>query len=325
VTDAAAIRPAAATDAPLDEQRKGAIQGFFAYLVWGLFPLYFHALAPSGAWEILAHRILWTLVFCWLVLTVRRDWSWIRPLLRRPKFVGGIAVAAVLIALNWVVYVAAVAAGNVADAALGYFLNPIVTVALGVFVLRERLRPLQWVAVGIGLAAALYLSIAAGRVPWVALALAGSFAGYGLLKKRLGATLPALHGLAVETTVLTPVAVGLVIWLGISGQQTFTTEGPVHTSLLVLSGAVTAAPLLLFAAAARRVPLVTMGLLQFVTPVMQLLCGVVLLGERMSAQRWVGFGIVWVALVVLTVDSVLGVRHRRQRDAADDGVWEPAP
>jgi chloramphenicol-sensitive protein RarD len=181
------------------------------------------------------------------------------------------------------------------------------------------------VAVGIGLAAALYLSIAAGRVPWVALALAGSFAGYGLLKKRLGATLPALHGLAVETTVLTPVAVGLVIWLGISGQQTFTTEGPVHTSLLVLSGAVTAAPLLLFAAAARRVPLVTMGLLQFVTPVMQLLCGVVLLGERMSTQRWVGFGIVWVALVVLSVDSVMGVRHRRQRDAADDGVCEPAP
>jgi chloramphenicol-sensitive protein RarD len=325
VTDAAATRPAATPDAPRDEQRKGAIQGFFAYLVWGLFPLYFHALAPSGAWEILAHRILWTLVFCWLVLTVRRDWSWIRPLLRRPAFVGGIAVAAVLIAVNWVVYVAAVAAGNVADAALGYFLNPIVTVALGVFVLRERLRPLQWVAVGIGLAAALYLSIAAGRVPWVALALAGSFAGYGLLKKRLGATLPALHGLAVETTVLTPVAVGLVIWLGISGQQTFTTEGPVHTSLLVLSGAVTAAPLLLFAAAARRVPLVTMGLLQFVTPVMQLLCGVVLLGERMSTQRWVGFGIVWVALVVLTVDSVMGVRHRRQRDAADDGVCEPAP
>lgn len=325
MTDEADTRPAAATDAPLDDQRRGAIQGFSAYLLWGLFPLYFHALEPSGAWEILAHRILWTLAICLLLLTVRRDWSWIRPLLRRPGLVGGIAVAALLIAVNWVVYVAAVVAGNVSDAALGYFLNPIVTVALGVFLLRERLRPLQWVAVGVGLVAALYLSVGAGRVPWIALTLAVTFAAYGLLKKRLGATLPALHGLTVETTVLTPVAVGLVVWLGVSGTQTFTTEGPVHTSLLVLSGVVTAAPLLLFAAAARRVPLVTIGLLQFVTPVMQLICGVVLLGEHMSTQRWVGFGIVWVALVMLTVDSLIGVRQRRVRDAAEDGVCEPAP
>ena len=256
---------------------------------------------------------------------IRRDWSWIRPLLSRPLFLFGIAVAAVLIAVNWVLYVSAVVSGNVSEAALGYFLNPIVTVALGVVVLRERLRPLQWVAVGIGLVAALYLSIAAGRVPWIALTLAMTFALYGLLKKRLGATLPALHGLAVETTVLLPVALGLVIWLGVTGAQTFTTEGPVHTALLVLSGVVTAAPLLLFAAAARRVPLVTIGLLQFVTPVMQLLCGVLLLGERMSTQRWVGFGIVWIALVVLTIDSLVGVRQRRLRDAADDGVCEPAP
>jgi chloramphenicol-sensitive protein RarD len=325
VTEDTETRDRAAGAAPLDEQRRGAFQGFAAYLLWGLFPLYFHALAPSGAWEILAHRILWTFAFCLLLLTFRHDWTWIRPLLRRPKFLGGIAVAAVLIAVNWVVYVAAVASGNVSEAALGYFLNPIVTVGLGVVVLRERLRPLQWAAVGIGLVAALYLSIGAGRVPWIALVLAVSFALYGLLKKRLGATLPALHGLTVETTVLTPVAVGLAIWLGVSGTQTFTTEGPMHTTLLVLSGVITAAPLLLFASSARRVPLVTIGLLQFVTPVMQLLCGVVLLGERMSAQRWVGFGIVWLALVVLTVDSLIGVRRRRARDAADDGVCEPAP
>ena len=309
----------------VEERRLGVASGITAYALWGVFPLYFPLLEPAGGLEIVAHRVVWSLVFVAALLTVARRWRLVRAAVADRRTLLVLTVAAVLIAVNWVVYVAAVAAGNVADAALGYFLNPIVTVALGVFVLRERLRPLQWVAVGIGLAAALYLSIAAGRVPWVALALAGSFAGYGLLKKRLGATLPALHGLAVETTVLTPVAVGLVIWLGISGQQTFTTEGPVHTSLLVLSGAVTAAPLLLFAAAARRVPLVTMGLLQFVTPVMQLLCGVVLLGERMSTQRWVGFGIVWVALVVLSVDSVMGVRHRRQRDAADDGVCEPAP
>ena len=318
-------RPAASAEAPQDEQRRGVVQGFCAYLLWGLFPLYFHALLPAGAWEILAHRILWTFVFCLLLLAIRRDWAWIRPLLGRRRFLGGIAVAAVLIAVNWVLYVGAVVSGNVSEAALGYFLNPIVTVGLGVVVLRERLRPLQWVAVGIGVVAALYLSVGAGRIPWIALALAATFALYGLLKKRLGATLPALHGLAVETTVLLPVALGLVLWLGLTGTQTFTTEGPGHTALLVLSGVVTAGPLLLFAASARRVPLVTVGLLQFVTPVMQLLCGVVLLGESMSPQRWAGFGIVWLALIVLTIDSLIGVRRRRLRDAADDGVCEPAP
>jgi chloramphenicol-sensitive protein RarD len=325
VTGPTETRPAASAEAPQDEQRRGVVQGFCAYLLWGLFPLYFHALLPAGAWEILAHRILWTFVFCLLLLAIRRDWAWIRPLLGRRRFLGGIAVAAVLIAVNWVLYVGAVVSGNVSEAALGYFLNPIVTVGLGVVVLRERLRPLQWVAVGIGVVAALYLSVGAGRIPWIALALAATFALYGLLKKRLGATLPALHGLAVETTVLLPVALGLVIWLGFTGTQTFTTEGPGHTALLVLSGVVTAAPLLLFAASARRVPLVTVGLLQFVTPVMQLLCGVVLLGESMSPQRWAGFGIVWLALIVLTIDSLIGVRRRRLRDAADDGVCEPAP
>jgi len=325
VTGPTETRPAASAEAPQDEQRRGVVQGFCAYLLWGLFPLYFHALLPAGAWEILAHRILWTFVFCLLLLAIRRDWAWIRPLLGRRRFLGGIAVAAVLIAVNWVLYVGAVVSGNVSEAALGYFLNPIVTVGLGVVVLRERLRPLQWVAVGIGVVAALYLSVGAGRIPWIALALAATFALYGLLKKRLGATLPALHGLTVETTVLLPVALGLVLWLGVTGTQTFTTEGTGHAALLVLSGAVTAAPLLLFAASARRVPLVTVGLLQFVTPVMQLLCGVVLLGESMSSQRWVGFGIVWLALIVLTVDSLMGVRRRRLRDAADDGVCEPAP
>jgi len=325
VTGPTETRPAASAEAPQDEQRRGVVQGFCAYLLWGLFPLYFHALLPAGAWEILAHRILWTFVFCLLLLAIRRDWAWIRPLLGRRRFLGGIAVAAVLIAVNWVLYVGAVVSGNVSEAALGYFLNPIVTVGLGVVVLRERLRPLQWVAVGIGVVAALYLSVGAGRIPWIALALAATFALYGLLKKRLGATLPALHGLAVETTVLLPVALGLVLWLGLTGTQTFTTEGLGHTALLVLSGVVTAGPLLLFAASARRVPLVTVGLLQFVTPVMQLLCGVVLLGESMSPQRWAGFGIVWLALIVLTVDSLIGVRRRRLRDAADDGVCEPAP
>jgi chloramphenicol-sensitive protein RarD len=304
----------------LSEQRRGVAYGFAAYLLWGLFPLYFAALAPASAWEILAHRILWSFVLCLVVLGIRRDVDWIRPLLSRRRFVAGIGVAAVLIAVNWGIYVAAVASGNITEAALGYFLNPIVTVGLGVVVLRERLRPWQWVAVVIGLLAAFYLSVSAGTVPWIALALAVTFALYGLSKKRLGATLPALHGFTVETVVLTPIALVLLLWLGATHTQTLTTNGPVHITLLVLTGVVTAVPLLLFAAAARRVPLVTVGLLQFVTPVMQLLCGVLILGETMSRARWVGFGIVWLALVVLTVDSVRNAR----RSAADARVADLA-
>lgn len=328
------VPPTAGLSGDPGESRRGALAGLTAYAIWGVFPLYFHALAPAGAWEILAHRILWTLVLCAIVLLVRRDLDWIRPLLSRPKMLGGIAIAAVLIAINWVVYVGAVAAGQVTDASLGYFLNPIVTVGLGVLVLGERLRRLQWVAVGIGLAAGLYLSVVGGRVPWIALTLAFSFALYGLTKKKLGATLAALHGLTVETVVLAPVALGLIAWFGVTGNQTFTGGAPLHPTLLVLAGVVTAVPLLLFAAAARRVPLTTIGLLQFVTPVLQLLCGVLLLGEEMSQARWVGFGIVWIALALLTVDSLVEGARRRSAAArngsepartADGEVFEPTP
>jgi chloramphenicol-sensitive protein RarD len=229
-----------------------------------------------------------------------------------PRLALGVSVAALFIGANWVVYVAAVLADHTTEAALGYFLNPIVTVALGVFVLGERLRRLQWVAVGIGAVAGLYLSVAAGSVPLIALALAFSFGMYGLVKKKVGVSLQAMHSLAAETMVLGPVAAVLLVVLTSRGDTTFTGHGAWHTSLLVLAGVATAVPLLLFAAAARRVPLVTIGLLQFITPILQLLCGVLLLHEHMSAQRWLGFGIVWVALAVLTVDS-LRARPRRRR------------
>lgn len=291
---------------------RGAAYGFLAYALWGLFPLYFHALKPAGAWEILSHRILWTLVLCAAILVLRRDLRWV-ALLRRPRLGGGVAVAAGLIAVNWVVYVYAVITGHTTEAALGYFLNPIVTVFLGVLVLRERLRSLQWVAVAVGAVAGLYLSVAAGSVPVIALAVACTFGLYGLIKKKVGVSLQAMHSLAAETAVLAPVALLALAVLGSRGETTFTTDGGPHTVLLVLSGVATAIPLLLFAAAARRVPLVTIGLLQFVTPVLQLLCGVLLLDEHMSAQRWAGFVIVWVALAVLTVDTVhqRGARRRR--------------
>ena len=296
------------------ELRRGTVFGFLAYAIWGVFPLYFHALRPAGAWEILAHRILWTLLLCAVVLLVRRDLSWTRQLLARPRLALGVAVAALLIAANWVIYVAAVIGGHTTEAALGYFLNPIVTVALGVVVLRERLRPLQWAAVAIGAAAGVYLSVAGGQFPLIALSLAFSFAGYGLVKKKVGASLDAMHSLAAETAVLFPVAVVLLGFLVVRGETTFTLEPPVHPALLLAAGVVTAVPLLLFAAAARRIPLTTIGLLQFVTPVLQLLCGVLLLGVHMSTARWTGFGIVWVALLLLTVDSLVG-RPGRARAA----------
>ena len=283
-----------------------------------MFPLYFHLLAPAGAWEILSHRILWTLLFCGAVLGVRRDFGWCRSVFGNPRMLGAVTLAGVLLAVNWTIYVAAVVAHHVTEASLGYFLNPIVTVAIGVVVLRERLRPLQWVAVAIGLAAGVYLTVDFGRPPWIAVGLAFSFALYGLMKKRVGISLGALQSLTSETVMLVPIAIAVLVWVGITGGTTFTVDSPAHPLLLASAGVVTAAPLLLFGAAARRVPLVTIGLLQFVTPVLQLLCGVLLLGETMSTSRWIGFGIVWVALLVLTVDSIHSVRARRRlADAAE--------
>ncbi len=283
--------------------RPGLLYGFAAYLLWGGFPFFFVSVKPAGPWEILGQRIAWTFVVCAVVLLVRRDLGWIRPVLRRPRLVGGLALAAGLIAVNWIVYVNAVITNHTSEAALGYFLNPLITVALGVLVLRERLRVLQWTAVAIGTVAGVFLAVVAGQVPLTALALAVSFALYSLAKNRVGASLQALHGLAIETTVLLPIALVLLIPMaGVLG-TTFVGYGALHTALLVLSGPVTAAPLLLFAAAARRVPLVTIGLLQFLTPVMQLLAALAL-GEHVSPARWAGFGIVWLALAVLSVDML---------------------
>ena len=301
--------------------RRGTAYGAGAYAMWGAFPLYFHLLAPSGAWEILAHRILWTLLFCGAVLALRREFAWGRSMLANPRLLGGVTLAGLLIAANWIIYVTAVVAHHVTEASLGYFLNPIVTVAIGVVVLREKLRSLQWLAVAIGLAAGVYLTVDFGRPPWIALSLAFSFALYGLMKKRLGTSLGAFQSLTSETAVLAPIAVALLVWLGTRGETTFTVDSPSHPLLLASAGVVTAAPLLLFAAAPRRVPLVTIGLLQFITPVLQLMCGVLLLGETMRPSRWIGFAIVWIALLVLTFDSIRSVRTRRKMaDSAESAA-----
>ncbi|GMA87870.1 hypothetical protein GCM10025868_31200 [Angustibacter aerolatus] len=251
------------------QERLGTLFGLGAYLLWGVFPLYFRLLEPAGAVEIVVHRVLWSLLVCLVVLAVVRDVSWVRPLLRRPRSLLTLGVAAVFIAVNWGVYVYAVNAGHVVEAALGYFINPIVTVLVGVLVLRERLRRLQWAAVAFGLVAVVVLTVDYGRPPWIALLLAVSFATYGLMKKRVGVGLGALASLTSETVLLAPVAAVALIWLEATGRGTFAESAPGHGLLLASTGVATAVPLLLFAASARRVPLVTIGLLQFLTPVLQ--------------------------------------------------------
>ena len=307
--------------------RRGTAFGAGAYLAWGLFPLYFHLLLPAGALEILVHRVVWSLLVCLTVVAILRDVAWVRPLLAAPRRLLRLGVAAVFIALNWGVYIYGVNSGQVVETSLGYFINPLVTVLLGVFLLHERLRRAQWVAVGLGAVAVVVLTIDYGHPPWIALVLAGSFATYGLMKKRIGVDLGALASLTTETALLFPFALAALVWLEVTGRGTMTVAGPAHGLLLASTGVATALPLLLFAASARRVPLTTIGLLQFTTPVLQLLCGVLLLGERVPPSRWIGFSIVWLALLVLSVDTVRSARTRartaRTSAAAEQAAAPP--
>ena len=242
-----------------------------------------------------------------MLLQVTGGWRAFAAILRDRVLLLRLTLAAVLLAVNWLVFVHGVTTGHVVDAALGYFINPLVTIALAVLVLGERLRAVQWVAVGCGAAAVVVLTLGYGRLPWIALVLAASFGVYGLIKSRVGGRVAALPGLAAETAVLTPVAVGYLGWLHATGAGTFGTD--LHGLALVGTGVLTAVPLLLFNSAARRLPLTTVGLLQYLAPVLQLAIGVLVGGEQMPPARWWGFGLVWVALAVLTVD---GLRHSRR-------------
>ena len=293
------------------EARRGVLYGIGAYGLWGVFPLYFRLLERSGALEVVVHRVLWSLLVCGLVVAAVRGWAELRAVLAEPRHVIALGVGAVLLAVNWGVYIYAVNSGQVIEASLGYYINPLVTVLLGVVVLRERLRRLQWVAVGVGAAAVAVLTGAYGRPPFIALTLAVSFGLYGLIKNRVGATVGAVTSLTTETLVLAPPAAALLVWLELHGEGHFTDNPPWQALLLVSVGLATVVPLLFFAAAARRVPLSTVGLLQYMTPTLQLLCGVLLLGEHMSPARWAGFGLVWVALVVLTADTLQAASRRR--------------
>lgn len=299
----------------MDERRLGVLAGLGAYSLWGLFPLYFPLLEPAGGLEIVAHRVLWSLVFIALLLTVLRNWSQVRALVTDRRRLLVLAGAAILIAVNWVVFVYGVNSGQVVETSLGYFINPLVSVLLGVVVFSERLRPVQWVAVGIAAVAVAVLTIDYGRPPWIALTLAATFALYGVMKKLV--RVEAAPGLFVETALVSIPAVVVLAVLHSGGDGTFGNVGVGHTLLLVSSGVATAIPLLLFAAAARRIPLSTVGLLQYLTPLMQLAIGVFVYDEPMPPARLAGFVIVWVALAVFTGDSLRHARAGSRRPVAE--------
>ncbi len=294
---------------PRSENSTGILFGIGAYGLWGLLPLYFLILAPAGPVEIVANRVLWSLIFCALLLTFMRSWHPVLTALRTPRIVGTLTVAALLIAVNWLVYTYGVTSGQAIEASLGYFINPIVSVLLGVIVLREKLRALQWTAIGMGILAVVVLAIGYGSVPWIALTLAFSFGLYGFAKKKVGSRVDAVSSLSIETAVLTPIAAGVMIWLGSTGAATLTTEGPGHFWIMAASGIITAVPLIFFGAAARRLPLTTIGLLQYLAPVLQFLLALLVLGEEMPFERWIGFSLVWVGLILLTVDMLRTVRR----------------
>lgn len=304
------------------DERRGLVYGIAAYLLWGLFPLYWPLLEPAGAIEILAQRMVWSLVLVAVLVWRGRRFPAVRAVLadRRKRTLLGFA--AVVVTVNWGTYIWAVNAGHVVETSLGYFINPLFTILLGVLLLHERLRRIQWIAVGIGTVAIIVLSVDSGHVPWIALVLATSFGLYGYFKKRV--SVGAVESLTIETGYMAVPALVTLAVIGARGQLAFAHHGPGNTALLVLTGAVTAVPLLLFAAATRRLPLSVVGLLQYLAPVLQFGVGVGVDHETMAAPQWVGFALVWVALIVLAADGLGRVPRRPRRPGRPGRPGRPA-
>jgi chloramphenicol-sensitive protein RarD len=276
-------------------------------------PLYFLLLVPTGPWEVVAWRVLLSFVFCLLLLTVTRGWAPFGVILRQPKLLGWTALAGLLIYINWQVFLIGTLSGNVVETSLGYFINPITTVLLGVFVLKESIRKLQWAAIAIAAIAVVVIVVAYGDFPWIALSLTASFGVYGLIKKKIGPAVDAVSGLTLESFWLIPIAVvQLIVVASTPAGITMGGHGWVHAVLLAFAGVATAVPLLLFAAGTRRINLTVIGMIQFITPVMQFVIGVAVLHEPMPPERWAGFVIVWIAIGVFVVDLLIAGRRGRR-------------
>ncbi|MFJ2543128.1 EamA family transporter RarD [Microbacterium sp. NPDC087589] len=294
-------------------QTAGVAYAGGAYLLWGVLPLYFLLLVPTGPWEVVAWRVLLSLVFCLLLLTVTRGWAAFGAIVRQPRLLAWTALAGVLIYVNWQVFLIGTLSGHVVETSLGYFINPITTVLLGVFVLKERIRRLQWAAIGIAAVAVIVIVLFYGSFPWIALSLTASFGVYGLIKKKIGPAVDAISGLTLESFWLIPIAVVQLILVAATPEGiTMGAYGVWHAVLLAFAGVATAVPLLLFAAGTRRINLTIIGMIQFVTPVMQFIIGAVVLGEPMPLERWFGFVIVWIAIAVFVVDLLLAAKRQRR-------------
>ncbi len=285
---------------------RGLMAGAGAFTIWGLFPLYLHPLAIVPATQVIAHRILWSCVFILLWMLARLELGSLTSILRRPPLLGRLLVTACLISGNWLVYVWGVTHGHIVDTSLGYYINPLINVVLGIFVLHERLNPVQWLAVALAAVAVAYLTFEAGHPPWIALTLAVSFSLYGLLRKII--SVEALPGLATETVLLMPLAAAYLIVCELHGTGALGRDGGAVRALLIGSGLVTAVPLFLFAYAARLLPYSTVGVLQYIGPSLQLACGVLIFHERFDGARAAGFMLIWVALAIYAADGMLRAR-----------------
>lgn len=298
--------------------RSGLLFAFGAYGIWGFFPLFFLTLEPASAFEIVSYRILFSVAVCLVLIAFTRSWRRLWSLMKQRRVMLYLGIAGALIYLNWQIFIIAVVGDQVVESSIGYFINPIFTVILGVTVLREKLRTMQWVAVGVSGIAVIVLTVSYGQLPWISLGLAGTFGLYGLIKKRVGGQVDAISGLTIETMWMVPVAtVQLVIVANLVG-LTFFGYGVLHTILLMSTGIMTAIPLLMFAAGARRLPLTAIGLIQYSTPIFTFVLGVFILNEPMPPSRWAGVMLIWVALVILTADMLRHQRGMRLARAAEN-------
>ncbi|WP_211453793.1 EamA family transporter RarD [Collimonas antrihumi] len=295
----------------------GMFYAIASYVLWGMFPIYFKALeAEIPPVDIVMHRMLWSFLFLVIVLTVRKQWAWVAPMLRQPRVIGGFMASALLLTANWTTYIWAVNNNHIVEASLGYFINPMVSVALGFIFLRERLRPVQWLAIALAAAAVVWLTWQTGHPPWIALTLAVTFGSYGLLRKT--ASLGALPGLALETALVLPLAVAYLVYTTVQDQNTFVSASTSTKWLLVAAGPITSIPLLMFAAGARRLPLSLVGVLQYITPSLQLLLGVWLYNEQLDGARLVGFIVIWCALALYSAEGLWRTFTIRPASGAGD-------